>query len=213
MLLHGATTPVMMTGAMTEQERPGPAMIAPGPRQDTPASGLTVAEAAARLGVTPDAVRRRLHRGTLAGEKTEDREWRVWLPEPVPETAPGDARPDAARTSPEPASMPPGPDTTPPTRSPADQELIDVLQSEVQDLRARLDAESEARRRADHLVANLMARLPEVVSSGTATDAPVTHESGTRSGDTLAAASEPYQPVSDTLALSWRRWWRRIRGS
>ncbi len=50
-------------------------------RQDATPSGLTVTEAAARLAVTPDLIRRRLHRGTLAGGKTVDGEWRVWLPD------------------------------------------------------------------------------------------------------------------------------------
>lgn len=51
-------------------------------RQDAdrmPAAGVEVAEAARRLGVTPDAIRARLHRGTLAGEKVEGT-WRVHLP-------------------------------------------------------------------------------------------------------------------------------------
>jgi hypothetical protein len=41
---------------------------------------VTVAAAADRLGVTPDAVRGRLHRGTLLGEKV-GMEWRVFLPQ------------------------------------------------------------------------------------------------------------------------------------
>ncbi len=41
--------------------------------------GLSVAAAADRLGLTPDAVRGRLHRGTLAGEKVGTA-WRVFLP-------------------------------------------------------------------------------------------------------------------------------------
>ncbi len=40
---------------------------------------LSVAEAARRLGITPDAVRGRLHRGALYGEKVGT-EWRVFLP-------------------------------------------------------------------------------------------------------------------------------------
>ena len=39
---------------------------------------LSVAEAADRLGITSDAVRARLHRGTLGGEKYAGA-WRVWL--------------------------------------------------------------------------------------------------------------------------------------
>ena len=41
---------------------------------------VTVAAAADRLGLTPDAVRGRLHRGTLSGEKVGTT-WRVFLPD------------------------------------------------------------------------------------------------------------------------------------
>jgi hypothetical protein len=155
---------------------------------------VTVPEAAARLGVTPDAVRRRLHRGTLAGDKTEEGQWRVWLPEPVPEAETGD-RPDAARSS-------PGPDTTPPGRSPADAELIEALQATVTDLRTRLDAEGEARRRADHIILELSRRSPEL---GTGEDALQNANTGPQSG---TVASEP----SDTTRPAWRRLWRRVTG-
>ncbi|MDP9365691.1 MAG: helix-turn-helix domain-containing protein, partial [Chloroflexota bacterium] len=47
---------------------------------------LSVAEAAQRLGITPDAVRGRLHRGTLYGEKVGT-EWRVFLPDVEAPTA------------------------------------------------------------------------------------------------------------------------------
>ncbi len=47
---------------------------------------LSVAEAARRLGITPDAVRGRLHRGTLYGEKVGT-EWRVFLPDVEAPTA------------------------------------------------------------------------------------------------------------------------------
>ncbi|MDP9473851.1 MAG: hypothetical protein M3Q71_24855, partial [Chloroflexota bacterium] len=38
-----------------------------------------LAAAAARLGISPDATRKRLERGTLRGEKRAGR-WLVWLP-------------------------------------------------------------------------------------------------------------------------------------
>src|SRR3954468_20349286 len=48
-------------------------------QQDDDRIALSVPEAAERLGVTPDAIRARLHRGTLDGEK-EGGAWRVFLP-------------------------------------------------------------------------------------------------------------------------------------
>ncbi len=52
---------------------------ATGTKQDADRTTLSVPEAAQRLGVTPDAIRARLHRGTLAGEK-QGGEWKVFLP-------------------------------------------------------------------------------------------------------------------------------------
>ena len=48
---------------------------------------VTIDEAAAVLGITANAVRQRLKRGTLAGEKTL-RGWVVWLPTDQPTTEP-----------------------------------------------------------------------------------------------------------------------------
>ena len=165
---------------------------------------VTLAEAAVRLGISPDAARKRLERGTLRGEKRGGR-WRVAL-EPDARTdtrsdATDDATPDADRT---PA------DAVPDTLPAAARELIDALQAEVTYLRQTLDTEIEARRRADHLVAGLMERLPELpraVESAPQDAIPVPPR------DDLAARTyDPYKPSGDTLALSWRRWWRRITG-
>lgn len=58
----------------TAMTHPDTARTEAGGRQDATPEGLTVAEAAIRLAVTPDAIRRRLYRGTLAGAKTVDGE-------------------------------------------------------------------------------------------------------------------------------------------
>ena len=66
----------------------------PTARQDGDRMVLSVAEAAAHLGVTPDAVRARLHRGTLFGVKDAG-EWRIYLdhPERRPTGSPTGASP------------------------------------------------------------------------------------------------------------------------
>src|SRR5262245_54729427 len=72
----------------------------PGNRPDPARTdALTIAGASTRLAVTIDAVRRRLHRGTLPGEKV-DGVWVLYLEHlDAPGVSPGH-RPDTARTPP-----------------------------------------------------------------------------------------------------------------
>ena len=143
-------------------------MTDPGDRQDATPAGATVAEAAARLGVTPDAVRRRLHRGTLAGAKTAEGEWRVWFPDSPPGPRPDD-RQDAARTRPDAA--------------PAEAEVLRAhvtdLRDEVVYLRAQLAQRSRElaaeRERFDVLHREALGRIPAL---GAGQDAPEARQDG-----------------------------------
>jgi len=96
---------------------------------------IPIAEAAARLGISADAVRKRIQRGKLTGHKT-DSGWTVEWIEP-------DSGPELVQTA-----------------STDQSAVIARLESENAYLRQTLDAEIEARRRADHLVAGLMERFP-----------------------------------------------------
>lgn len=142
---------------------------------------LPLPEAADQLGITYDAARRRIKRGTLRAEKRGGH-WFAAVPEP--HTGP-DQGPNA------------GPDATGPGPDP----LVARLESEVAYLRSALDAEIEARRRADHLVAALMDRLPELPAGETAQDTP-------RTQNTVPPARET---TADALG-ALRAWWRRMRG-
>jgi hypothetical protein len=148
----------------TERDPTPDLTLRPSPDQ-VDMDALTIPVAAERLGLTTDAVRMRLKRGTLAGRKVEGR-WVVLVPR---------VNGDPTRTERE--ELPPETATQRPTQregehANASRELIDRLLSENTYLRATLDAEIEARRRADHLVAGLMERLPELVA--TVEDAAVT---------------------------------------
>lgn len=103
---------------------------------------LTVAEAAARLGVTPDAIRARIRRGTLSAEKGNDGAYVVTLPHDEGQDT------DATST---------GPDTTAP------DELVEQLRSEVAYLRSELTAAreqaSKERERADVLQREALQRI------------------------------------------------------
>jgi hypothetical protein len=113
------------------------------PRPDRPDAGpLPLVEAAGRLGISPDAARKRLERGTLRGEKRAGR-WVVWLD---PEGAP-DTTQDATWT---------------PLDARADAALVAALESEITFLRSELAARTEEVRRRDHLLAAALERRPEL---------------------------------------------------
>jgi excisionase family DNA binding protein len=106
------------------------------PQQDGDRLVLSVPEAATRLGVTPDAIRARLHRGTLAGEKVGGA-WRVFLP-----GAPTGEQQDADR--------------------PATDALVSALHDRIDSLERQLAERTEEIRRRDHLIAGFIERLPEL---------------------------------------------------
>ena len=184
--------------------------MGPGGRQDAAPEGLTVAEAAGRLGVTPDAVRRRLHRGTLAGAKTVDGEWRVWLPEPAPGEETG-GRQDAAGT-------PPG--EAPGDLIPAYEARLAEMREDLAFLRNELTARTEEIRRRDHIIAGFIERLPELPAGD---DAPRTPPEGPGATDpgtapfrpSVAAWRERTTREVDLDAPSppapWWRFWERRR--
>jgi hypothetical protein len=111
----------------------------------------TVPEAAQVLGISPEAVRNRLSRGTLRSEKVEGRV-HVLL-----------ARPDR--------SQPIG-DVS--TDIPTD--IVEELRDRIRYLERQVEEEREARRRADTLLARLMDRLPELEAPSEPSGGPQTAE-------------------------------------
>src|SRR5829696_7431458 len=101
---------------------------------------LTVDEAARHLGLTVDAVRKRVQRGQLAHEKDTAGRVRIILDES--ETL-QDEGPDNAGQA-----------------TGAAGELADELRDRVHYLERQVEEEREARRRADTLLAQLMQRIP-----------------------------------------------------
>ena len=97
----------------------------------------TVPEAAEVLGISPEAVRNRLSRGTLQSEKVEGRV-HVILPRPDRSQSTGDVSSDI------------------PT------DIVEELRDRISYLERQVEEEREARRRADTLLARMMDRLPEL---------------------------------------------------
>lgn len=152
---------------------------------------LSVAEAAARLGLSTDAVRSRLNRGTLGGHK-EAGGWVVLL-----------RRPSATVDQPSPTGQRPGSDRADPDATGA---LIERQRDEIaflrDQLREREQTHAEEIRRRDHIVAGLIERLPAL---GSGEGAPLTPQDA-------PGAAEPSEPTDTPLAPWWRRWLARLGG-
>lgn len=174
---------------------------------------LSVADAAIRLGLSTDAVRMRIRRGTLPSAEIDGRRV-VWLPpSDTDQTRPND---DATATE---------PDQTTGERKASESELVTQLRSEVTYLRQTLDAEIEARRRADHLVAGMIEErrgLMDQIAALSSGDLIAATEPRPNADRTQANADAQMQPppepeeeptpTSITFGLAWRRWFRRIMG-
>jgi hypothetical protein len=147
---------------------------------------LTVAQAAAALGITEGAVRSRIKRGTLATAKEGGNVF-VLL---------GDGTSQANQT--------------PSDDVPNDQlQLIEALQDQIRYLREQLDAEREARieeqRRHDTIVAQLTSKIPAIEAPQEPTDAPETVEEAPESAEHRSATGGAQEGPR-------RPWWRRMFG-
>ena len=145
---------------------------------------LTVAQAAAALGITEGAVRSRIKRGTLPIAK-EGGTVHVLL---------GGGTSLANQT--------------PNTSVPGDQsELIASLQDQIRYLREQLDAErqtrTEERRRHDTVVAQLASKIPAIDAPSDERESPETVEGEPERAEPRSAAGQAREGVQ-------RPWWRRM---
>ncbi len=189
--------PTLVAIMTTDQDRPGTdeATDESIPRR------VSVPEAALLLGISEDAVRSRLRRRTLRKEKASDGTVYVILDG----TAPTDR---------------PTTDTDQPTTdAAADQrELVEALRDELAYLRQQLDAEREAGRRKDHLLAAALERIPAIEPAEddheeSAPDAPAGPQTAS---DGAARGEVPPEdsPAAEGHSAPRERssWWRRLFG-
>ena len=173
---HAAMTDRKPTGKQQASDR------------DTDRDGLSVAEAADRLGLTPDAVRARLHRGTLGGEKYAGA-WRVWLSDDGTPTG-TDRQTTGDRQDPTGHRQ-----DAPTGETVALRAHVEDLRRDLTYLRDQLDQRSRElaaeRERADILHREALSRIPALGAGDAATP------------DDRAAASTP-APVAP--------WWRCLWG-
>jgi excisionase family DNA binding protein len=138
---------------------------------------LTLAQAAEVLGLSKDAIRMRVRRGTLRYEKGEDGKAYVFRTDL-----------DVDQDAPRPKGSVEG----------STAELVEVLRAQVEDLQRRLDRETDANRENRRIIAALTSRIPAIEapsepreSSETATEAEAEPRPGGQEG-----AQRPW----------WRRW-------
>jgi hypothetical protein len=108
-------------------------------RDDGRDARLTVAAAAERLGITKEAIRKRISRGTLRSDKDTDGTVRVYIP--ASGTLSGTASKAIGR-----------------------DELVDLLRVQLEDLRADRDAWRAQARRSDYMASAAMDRTRELES-------------------------------------------------
>jgi hypothetical protein len=156
---------------------------------------LTVAEASAVLGVTVEAVRGRIKRGTLEHERDSGTVY-VLLEADQPPTGhqPDDDQP------------------TDQARPVAHEELADELRNRIRYLERQVEEEREARRRADTLLAQLMQRIPELEAPASSSEARESPEAS----EEEPVRTEPHPDAQETVQRprsgAPRSWWRRVLG-
>jgi excisionase family DNA binding protein len=157
--------------------------------RDDRGEAMTVAEASERLGISKEAVRKRISRGTLRADRDSDGMVRVYVL---------------------PSDTPSGTVTA--------SELVEELREQVRYLRDQLDQERDANRENRRIIAALTSRIPELpaateqASSSEARESPempadeqqgrgpIPDAGGLRGED-----SSPLEPIS-------LPWWRRMFG-
>jgi transposase-like protein len=146
---------------------------------------VTVAEAARRLGITPDAVRKRFHGGHMGGERDEEGRIFVYL----------------------------DPDTTEPRMLGEDSatvRLIEELREHNAFLRDQLREEREESRRKDHLLAAALERLPIIEAPQEAPDTPPEPRGSSEPVSEGAGKGTDQSHESDQEPRSW---WQRLFGA
>ena len=154
---------------------------------------VTVDEAARHLGLTVDAVRKRVQRGQIAYEKDEAGRVRIILDE-------GETLQDES------------PDTTGQVAG-AHDDLVEELRDRVHYLERVLEYEREARteerRRHDTLMAQLMQRIPQLQASP---EVPQEVPEASEAAEEQQGRGEPHSATGGSQEGVQRPWWRRVFG-
>jgi hypothetical protein len=176
-------------------------------RDPTPAPDTVLQEAvpiplaAERLGLTSEAIRMRLKRGTLTGEKVDGR-WVVNVPrlnaDPTATKPPPEHDQDAEQGQTQRATQ---------RDQSGERELIEALRSENAFLRSELATRTEEIQRRDHIIAGFIQRLPELPAGQS--------DPGPRAAQPETIDEAQFGPVQGTAAATLtntRSWWKKLLG-
>jgi excisionase family DNA binding protein len=154
---------------------------------------LTVAQAAEVLGVSQDAVRKRIRRGTIQSGRDESGKVYVYVPasETVHKTGQDTSQPQSDTTA-----------------------LISAKDETIAALRDQLEAERQAHAESRRLLMAALERIPpQLEAPSSASEA---RESPETARDTPEGAAEPHpgteEPQEDVPRPQERSWWRRMFG-
>jgi len=175
--------------------------------QDTDGRGVDVTTAAHVLGISPDAVRGRLHRGTLDGTRGKGGHWTVFLQQP-PEPEPTDSAQGAPATGEQ--------RKTAGRRQDADrplyQAIIDRQDAEIGFLRDQFDHSrrelSAERKRADVLHREALGPIQALAAGGGEHHDDTGHDGADEPSDRPGRGGTPAMGQESTIAS----WWRRLIG-
>jgi len=153
---------------------------------------VSVDEAARALGLSVDAVRKRVQRGTIEHEKDAAGRVRILLDSPDNASTLRDERPDTTGQA--------------SALVAAKDETIEELRDRVRRLERELDTRNEEIRRRDHLLAAALERMP-------ALEAPVEpRESPTPPPEASEGTTPQPERVASEEPAQCRPWWRRMFG-
>ena len=159
---------------------------------------MTIQEAASRLGVKEDAIRKRIQRGSIRHEKAEDGRVYVWI----------DATQDGTQDS-ESTSQDTYQDTT-------QDERVGDLREQVSYLRRQLDEERESRRRADTIIAQLARANEEQARTirelEAPSDPPPDERESPEAAEEQQGRGQPHSDAPGAQMGARRPWWRRVFG-
>ena len=166
------------------------------------AGPLSLADAAVRLGISPDAARKRLERGTLRGEKRDGR-WLVYL------------HPDAAASTVQDVDRTPVDTVVSRDRPPdatADAGAVQVLRELLAEERRTSDALRDAATMWQGRAGQLEERLKALGAGPIAGDVAQDAIPGPVRGAVAAEAAEANAIALTPQEGALRRWWRRLVG-